>query len=331
MVDQALGTLEQYDLEIRGVRKGRGNWIVNCMEGDFVLKEYRGSEERAYMQNALTDKISKETSVLVQEIVPNKEGNLLVKDCEERGYTLQTFFEGRECNLKEGRECEAAMKTLAKMHKAMELSEKEIPELPPVYSLQKEFAKHNAELRRIRRYLKEKHQKNEFERFLHKNIPSFLEKAMEVEADWSCYEEKGKLKQEKEDVLQFCHGDFQHHNVWLDDREIMILQFEKYLPDMPCRDLYLFLRKFLEKNNWNITLGRELLHIYEKERPLPLRERISMIYRFAYPEKFWKIANYYFNSKKSFIPEKSMEKLEKLLEQEAMKEAFVNQVLREVM
>ena len=108
----------------------------------------------------------------------------------------------------------------------------------------------------------------------------------------------------------------------------MILQFEKYLPDLPCRDLYLFLRKLLEKNNWDSTIGKDMLRIYEKERPIPYIEQISMIYRFAYPEKFWKIANYYFNSKKSFIPEKSMEKLEKLLEQEAAKEAFINDVLR---
>ena len=43
MVEQALSTLEQYDLEIKGVRKGRGVWIVNSKEGDFVLKEYKGS------------------------------------------------------------------------------------------------------------------------------------------------------------------------------------------------------------------------------------------------------------------------------------------------
>ena len=42
MVDQAIGTLEQYDLEIKGVRKGRGSWIINCKEGEFVLKEYNG-------------------------------------------------------------------------------------------------------------------------------------------------------------------------------------------------------------------------------------------------------------------------------------------------
>ena len=65
-----------------------------------------------------------------------------------------------------------------------------------------------------------------------------------------------------------------------------------------------------------------------KERSLSFVEQISIIYRFAYPEKFWKIANYYFNAKKSFVPEKSMEKLEKLLEQESQKTLFINGVMR---
>lgn len=325
MVDQALSTLEQYDLEVRGVRKGRGSWIVNCREGDFVLKEYKGSEEKVQLQKALTDKIMKETGVLVQEIIPDKEGNLLTKDPEERTYTMQTFMEGRECNVKESRECEAVVQTMARMHKGMFLAEcDEIAGIAP-YSLKKEFSKRNTELRRIRRYLKEKRQKNEFERFLNKSLPVFFEKALEVEESWEYYE---KICNAKGEGLPFCHGDYQHHNVWMDYNEIMILQFEKYLPDLPCRDLYLFLRKLLEKNNWDSTIGKDMLRIYEKERPIPYIEQISMIYRFAYPEKFWKIANYYFNSKKSFIPEKSMEKLEKLLEQEAAKEAFINDVLR---
>ena len=59
MVEQALSSLDQYDLEIKGVRKGRGFWIVNCKNGDYVLKEYRGSQERVLLQKTLTTQIIK--------------------------------------------------------------------------------------------------------------------------------------------------------------------------------------------------------------------------------------------------------------------------------
>ena len=237
MVDQALSVLEQYELDVKAVRKGRGNWIVNCREGDFVLKEYGGGENRAKLQSKITTQIREKTGVLVQEMVPNKEGNLLSKDGEENTYTIQTYMEGRECNIKDEKECETAVQTMARMHKGMIFSE---PEWEPVtYSLQKEFAKRNAELRRLRRYLKEKHRKNDFERFLSNSLPLFLDKAMEVEEEWETYESKC-LGMKGECV--FCHGDYQHHNVWVNGNEKMVLQFEKFSQDLPCRDLYLFLR-----------------------------------------------------------------------------------------
>ena len=326
MVDQALNTLEQYDLEIKGVRKGRGFWIINCNNGDYVLKEYRGSAERAARQKALTTQILKDTGVVVQEIVPNKTGELISKDGDERQYTLQTYMEGRECNIKDERECKMAVSTMAKMHKGMYLNKPDAPDVT-LYSLQHEFEKRNTELRRIRRYLKEKRQKNEFERFLHKHFNYFFEKALEIEEEWAHYE--GHCTKDSE-VLSFCHGDYQHHNVWMAYHEVMILQFEKFAADLPCRDLYLFMRKLLEKNNWDSAVGKTVLDLYTKERELPCIERISMIYRFAYPEKFWKIANFYFNSKKSFMPEKNMEKLERLLEQDKDRETFINKVLRNI-
>ena len=102
MVEQALSSLDKYDLEIKGVRKGRGFWIVNCKNGDYVLKEYRGSQERVLLQKTLTTQIMEETGVVVQEIVPNKEGELISLDGDERKYMLQTYMEGREPGRRSG-------------------------------------------------------------------------------------------------------------------------------------------------------------------------------------------------------------------------------------
>jgi hypothetical protein len=48
----------------------------------------------------------------------------------------------------------------------------------------------------------------------------------------------------------------------------------------------------------------------------------------AYPEKFWKIVNFYNNSRKSWIPGKNAEKLDKLIKQEPEKQKFVDEVLK---
>ena len=55
-----------------------------------------------------------------------------------------------------------------------------------------------------------------------------------------------------------------------------------------------------------------------------------MYYRLAYPEKFWKIVNFYYNSRKVWIPERNREKLQLVVEQEKEKQAFLDAVFRTI-
>ena len=48
----------------------------------------------------------------------------------------------------------------------------------------------------------------------------------------------------------------------------------------------------------------------------------------VYPEKLWKIVNFYYNSGKAWIPEKNQEKLDRLLEQEAARKKFLKLLQR---
>jgi len=105
-----------------------------------------------------------------------------------------------------------------------------------------------------------------------------------------------------------------------------VVNFEKLKRDNPVQDVYLFLRKVMEKNNWSTGLGREMLAAYEAIRNLDAYSRKELYYRFAYPEKFWKIANFYYNSAKVWIPEKNLEKLEKVIRQEQEKQVFLREV-----
>ena len=98
---------------------------------------------------------------------------------------------------------------------------------------------------------------------------------------------------------------------------------KKYILDSPIRDLSLFFRKMMEKNNWREELGQQILQSYQKQKPLSENDRIQLYYRLSYPEKFWKIVNFYYNSSKVWIPEKNREKLEKILKQEEEKSRFL--------
>lgn len=330
MNDRAVELLEQYDIEVQRTRKGRGAIICDTNQGCMILKEYSGNQDRIELQDRLLKQVAQTGLVQAESIIPTRDGMLLVKGADGLNYILKTWQDGRECSIYEKSECAEAVRLLAKLHGSMRLPA-DTPGIPAAFSPAREYDKHNKELKKVYKYLKQKGQKTWFEINLLNTFDFFLKQALAVTEEWKEY--CASLEPEEaaeESEIVFCHGDYQYHNILRGDGGWFVVNFEKCLRDNPVRDLYLLLRKLLEKGNWSIALGMNLLEAYEKERPLPAISRIDLYYRLAYPEKFWKIVNFYYNSGKAWIPGRNQEKLEKLIAQEKEKQAFLDEVFRNV-
>ena len=327
MNDRAVSLLEQYDIEVLRTRKGRGAILCDTNRGFLIFKEYKGSEEKVILQNRLLNNIIQTGKVKVESIVPTKEGSFLVKDNDNISYVLKTYFDGRECNIYNKEECIDAVKVLALLHSCMELSPEEDLDIVAL-SIESEYEKHNRELKKVKQFLRRKSQKSWFEISLQHTFDYFLDQALEVTEEWRGY---SKLLHAKKDDYKrtFCHGDYQYHNILMENQEWCIINFEKCVLDNPIRDLYHLLRKLLEKSNWSIPLGTELLEAYNEVSAISAYSKIDLYYRLAYPEKFWKIVNFYYNSGKAWIPERNQEKLQKLMDQEKEKQHFLDVVFRE--
>lgn len=355
MNDRAISLLEQYDIEVLRTRKGRGAFICDTRQGSITLKEYRGNPQRLELQQQILQRIKELGLVQAEELLACKENQLYVKDHDGVYYIVKTYYEGSECNIYDGRERVEAIQQLARLHHCMEGAvlpqDIEIKEeqgleagreknlcsrgeadkqreasaehrltYPVPYSPLKEYEKHNRELTRVWSYLKKKGQKQIFEMRLLGVMEYFVNQACRVTESWR------ELEEGQGTSFSFCHGDYQYHNIIRTQEGWRIINFEKLQADNPIRDVYLFLRKVMEKNNWLIPLGQELLASYVAIRSLDDYSRMDLYYRFAYPEKFWKIANFYYNSGKAWIPEKNLEKLERVISQEKEKQAFLREV-----
>lgn len=323
MNDRAISVLENYDIKVLRTWKGRGTILFETNQGIKVLKEYMGPREKLPLIQEVLVKLREEGQFNVDYIMKNKEEQYYSLDRDQVAYIVKDFYDGRECNVKEPFECKQVAMLLAKMHKVMLLpSEQNIPDLA-----MQEFEKHNRELTKIKKYVRSKSQKTDFELYLLKHYDLFLEKANHVTEAIK----KEQLSKIYEDVLNrgtFCHGEFQHHNVIFQKESISVINFEKCMLDSQIRDLYYFLRKIMEKNNWSEEIGYDILEAYTTEKMLTQEEKKQLYYRFLYPDKFWKIVNFYFNTRKAWIPGRNLEKLEKLLKQEEAKNNFLDKFLR---
>ena len=203
------------------------------------------------------------------------------------------------------------VKALASLHKTMQM---------PVWehyvreSLLSEYERHNRELRKIKKFIFQKHQKNEFERCYLEHADRYLCCAEEAfkRISQSSYDRLRTVSLERGCV---CHGAFHQHNILMWDSETAVVNFDNWNYDVQMADLYQFMRKILEKHGWDKELGKEMIQSYCEIRPLIKEERENLAVRFAYPEKFWKLANYYYTHNKVWIPKKNLKKLRKLISQ----------------
>ena len=320
MNDRAIGLLEQYEIEVEQTRKGRGAVLCDTDRGLLIFKEYNGNPERLHMQNALLEMIADDGIVRAESLIPTKEGELCVRDGDGVAYLLKTYRDARECNIREREECLSAAGQLAKLHLC---TQKGLPgEETAPFSIAGEYDKRNREMKKIRKFLHGKSQKTWFEIALMGCFDTFFEQGLEAADGWNAY----SCAFHETAPEGICHGDFQYHNLLFDADGWYLINFERCIRDDPVRDLHLLLRKLLEKSNWSKSLGADLINAYEKVRPLSAVSRIDLYYRLYYPEKFWKIANFYYNSGKAWIPGRNQEKLEKVLSQERAKRECLEEV-----
>lgn len=320
MYNQPEAILDQYDLSVNQITKGRGMYICDTSRGMMLLMPFRGSKERAdFLRQIL--KNFQEEGMIVEQIYQTKENEVLAEDEAGIKYLLKDMFAGSECSTRSREEMKAALELLAQFHRLSNACLVEIPEFlkSEKNSLVLLYEKHNRELVKVKNYVKSRKKKNEFEMKFQEQYPHFIENA-------DCSLEQ--LRNWDGDTREYClcHGDFNQHNVLKTKEGWRIVNFEYMNYNLPVLDLANFLRKMLEKNNWNEELGMQLIESYTKVRALSAGEYKQLYLTLLFPEKFWKIANHYYNSHKAWLSGRDIDKLNKVVAQEEARSSFLEKL-----
>ena len=185
-----------------------------------------------------------------------------------------------------------------------------------------EMERHNREIVRTRNYIRKKRRKSDFERAVSGSFAIFYEQAQEAAGGL-----KAQIERNGEPENYLCHGDLnQHHILLAEENEMAVIEFNRMHRGVQVEDLYHFTRKILEKHGWDLRLGMRLLETYDRILPLNAQERTYLYYLFLYPEKYWKQLNFYYNAGKAWIPVRSIEKLQKLEEQQTARNLFLEAI-----
>ena len=313
LYDYGLSTLAQYELTADRSARTRGALLCYTSQGLLILREFHGSEKKLKKQQELLLHL-KECGMNTDYFLQNTQESLVSKDKDQMAFTLQHWYEGRECDTKSRDDIIKSVRTLARLHVLMKM---EPVEEYRERSLRDEYLRHNQELRKIRKFIRKKGASSVFEKDYLASVEWFLQRA-QYAVELLDETEYDSLREKVWREGQVCHGEYNQHNVLMlkgEDETAAVTNFGHWNFDIQMADLYRFMRKILEKYNWNLNLAQEMLREYHRIRPISKAEWQNLRVRFTYPEKYWKLANYYYSHKKVWISEKNVEKLQNLIRQ----------------
>lgn len=319
MYNQTEAILSQYEIELQEVAKGRGSFICDTDKGKWILVPFHGSKEKGLLLHHFLGELL-ERGFLVEQIMLTKEQEAVAED-EYTGerFLLKSYVDGTEISTSKLEDMKEAVRMLAIYHNIAQDVEQKKEQKQRPKGMTESWQRHYRELIKVRNYIRNRKKKNEFEQIYMKHFEhnrkaaeDSLRMLEQVSANFERY--------------VICHGDFNQHNVLLSKGEYRIVHFENFVYHWGMLDLANFIRKMLEKNEWNETIGRELIAEYNRYHSMETEEYRLLYGLLLFPEKFWKVTNHYMNSRKTWISGREIDKLKKVMEQEELRLNFIENV-----
>lgn len=320
--DRETDVLQQYNLNISSTGKARGGILLLEDNKRYLLKECIKSEARLDFENQIHEILMKDGNILSDRTIKNNEDEYITKDSMQNSFIVKRWYDAEECNPTDRESVCKAAGILGRFHEIVSGnvdSESIIPER----NLMEDYKRYNVELKRAKSFIRAKRHKSDFELKLMSDFDLF----------YNCCEETVKLLEKSNYMKMYgeaiskgeiVHGEFNYHNILKQkkDGKTVMINFDAAGINLKIMDVYYFLRKVMEKNNWEIDMGISLLESYDNASKISDDERNLLKILLMYPEKFRKVVNHYYNGNKAWIPGKNMEKLILVHKQMELREKF---------
>lgn len=368
MNEKSEKVLEQYDISINRVVRGRGGLILGTDKGCKLFLPCGKSDKFYEREDRITRALKERGFINTDTYMRNLDGELISEDADGRKYVLKDWFDARESDVKSLEDMSEALRTMASMHKVLkevgiELKQREIKEeagelsrskndeadgclgltdgaggegmaLKPELTacgfagqtgLRDTYERHTRELKKAYNYLRTKKGKQHFEQMAYKNIEEFYQEASQaVTLLNNPMLDERLLKAAADNEL--CHGSFNYHNVFLDNKNSYVTNFDRCRNECQVWDLYQFIRKVMEKHDWESSVFYRLVDEYDRVSSICENDFYILVVLLSYPEKFWKIINQYLNANKSWIPDKNVDKLQKVIWQNQRRRELIDKI-----
>lgn len=321
MVDLEKEVSDNYDIEIKNFSPFKDAFLVVSNNNKTIFKKSNLSDERLLFIHSAKEHLIKNKFVNIDRYLCTNDGRPFIS-IENNNYVLTNYIEGAECNFDNKNDIANISKLLAQFHKASKgfkppeniIIRSDLGKIPLF------FAKRLDEIKKLKKVAKKG--KTKFDYLFLENYDYFCnigEQALSL-INNSYYEE---LVNKTRDDGVFCHHDFTHHNIIQSDKKYYIVNFDFCCFEIKIYDIANFLRRKMRKCNWDINEAKTILDEYRTIEDISRDELAILKIILQFPQKFWRVINKYYNSKRSWSEKSFVMRLQEVIDEIEYHKEFI--------
>ena len=193
------------------------------------------------------------------------------------------------------------------------------------YSWIKVFETRCNEMLDFRNRIYQKAYKSKFDYIYLENLESEIERGKMVVKS---LQQSNYIEIMDKEVMKmgFCHHDFAHHNILVDDNgEFNVIDFDYCILDTHLHDLSSLLIRAMKEGKWSKEKANLILNNYCKSNNV-YDEELKLIKEFIrFPQVFWQVGIQYYWEQQPWGEEFFVEKINKYLEDIEYREEFLEE------
>lgn len=314
--------IDQYSLDVRNIIPHRDAFIINTFENRKLMRKSGLSAERILFIHSAKEHVYNNKFVNLDRNLCTNLGSPYI-EIDGSNYIVSDLIEGTECNFDNKNDMINVSRMLAALHKASKGF------LPPENSVIRSelgklpffFGKRLDELKRLKKVARKGRSKFDY-MFLecYEYFYQLGENALDL-MNASKYQELVK-RAKGEGVL--CHHDFTHHNILHSDNKYYLTNFDYCCIELKVYDIANLIRRKMRKCMWDANEAGVILNEYRTVEGLSHDEFVVMKIILQFPQKFWRVINKYYNSKRSWSEKSFILRLQEVIDEVEVHKKFMD-------
>jgi spore coat protein I len=304
---------ERFGIETKSVLNYKDGYLVNTSKGRKVARKMLFSPERLVFVHGAKEHLVTNGFANVDRYVCTLDGkpSFFYNNVH---YSLTEYIEGRECILDNDRDVYEASKILATLHASSKgykppegsKAQSELGKLPEY------FNKRIEDIKRLKKLARKG--SGVFDRMFLDNAAYFISIGEDA---LNCLKESQycRLVENCKKTGSFCHHDYTHYNIIFGERANSVINFENCCFELSIYDLTNFIRRRMRKCNWDMDKAKIIIDGYTSVKDISKPEQEVMRIMLQFPQKFWRVVNKYYNSRRSWSERSCLSKLTDVVEE----------------